>query len=900
MVKKCSVWLAIISIIMLASCSTANLIDGVAYDNDEIKEVSDIQQNEYIDLTIKLPDTGRGWTVARYSVTASKSGETDVTETTTTNSLSMRLRVGDWSFVASGYDSDNNLIYLSSSRTATVSESSSTINLLLDQQSGAMKGTFTSDNGVLATANRIVMTAVPSVSGFDTITSEVTSFDQTVYLKGLLAGASYNITAQAFIGDIKYAEVAIGNKTAAVSTITEVASSKKITQIKVTPVSFSHPSGSTFSTSSKVTLSCATGSVRYYYTLDGTTPTTDSQYTTGTTGITIDSSWSAGKTIKVIAGPTSGSKTPSEVAEATYYYNAGMANTPSFSIMGGTYNSDISVTLTNNESSGTVKYSYDGSSWNTYSTPIAISGNGTTKTIYAKVVGVTDKDDSAVLSQTYTISYSQLGEIAITPNAGTYFTTQQFTMSAPLDGATIYYTTNNTTPTTSSTQYTGPFTLPAGTHTIKAICVKAGYENSAVTSLGTFNIINDSSVTITTAGNMIIDGTVWITNGNVALSSGANYFVASGLTASTTYEIKWMPASLTPTITITKDGLNTAVSATAGSGKYTFNTGSGVTSSTKFYINFNVGSAVSKALIGLGENNTVKPVTAVAISPSTVSGLRPGDTQAFSVTYTPSGANMGKDVNWSVSNSTVLGLAGSTITVKKAGSSNVTAALDVDSSISSSVAVSIGANVTVSVTVLDWVWNDSAVIKAWVWGDTDEGSWKSVTKTNATTASITFATDTTGFLLARCAVGTTTPNWSVTSGDGAGRIYNQTENVTFIWGTTSYDTTDLWKGYGVSTKTITVNNLPDWWFSGVVVYASAWDVNRVAEWYPVENTNATTGVVTIPNDKVGMLFVRCPVGTTEPDWDIHSGDGAGRIYNKTADIDFTDATEYTTSTYDYP
>jgi hypothetical protein len=261
---------------------------------------------------------------------------------------------------------------------------------------------------------------------------------------------------------------------------------------------------------------------------------------------------------------------------------------------------------------------------------------------------------------------------------------------------------------------------------------------------------------------------------------------------------------------------------------------------------------------------------------------------------------MGTDVNWSVSDSTVRGLSGSTITVKKAGSSNVTAALDIDSSITKSVSVSIGSNVTVSVTVPDWVWNDSAVIKAWVWGDTDTGSWTAVSKTNATTASITFATDTTGFLLARCASGTTTPDWSITSGDSAGRIYNQTENVTFTWGTTEYDTADLWKGYGVSTKTITVNSLPDWWFGGVVVYASAWDANRVAEWYAVTAVNDTTAAVTIPSDKVGMLLVRCPIGTTEPNWDIHSGDSAGRIYNKTADIDFTDVTEYTTSTYNYP
>lgn len=55
------------------------------------------------------------------------------------------------------------------------------------------------------------------------------------------------------------------------------------------------------------------------------------------------------------------------------------------------------------------------------------------------------------------------------------------TLSCSLDGATIYYTTDGSTPTTSSTQYTGTFTVQPGT-TVKAIAVKSGYENSAMAS----------------------------------------------------------------------------------------------------------------------------------------------------------------------------------------------------------------------------------------------------------------------------------------------------------------------------------------------------------------------------------------------------------------------------------
>lgn len=57
--------------------------------------------------------------------------------------------------------------------------------------------------------------------------------------------------------------------------------------------------------------------------------------------------------------------------------------------------------------------------------------------------------------------------------------TQKVKIECATPGATIYYTDNNATPTTSSQKYTGEITLSA-TKTIKAIAVKDGIENSAV------------------------------------------------------------------------------------------------------------------------------------------------------------------------------------------------------------------------------------------------------------------------------------------------------------------------------------------------------------------------------------------------------------------------------------
>jgi hypothetical protein len=67
------------------------------------------------------------------------------------------------------------------------------------------------------------------------------------------------------------------------------------------------------------------------------------------------------------------------------------------------------------------------------------------------------------------------------PNAGTYTSTQTVIISDATAGATIYYNTNGTTPTASSTKYTSPITVSA-TETIEAIAVATGYSNSAVAS----------------------------------------------------------------------------------------------------------------------------------------------------------------------------------------------------------------------------------------------------------------------------------------------------------------------------------------------------------------------------------------------------------------------------------
>lgn len=67
----------------------------------------------------------------------------------------------------------------------------------------------------------------------------------------------------------------------------------------------------------------------------------------------------------------------------------------------------------------------------------------------------------------------------ITPNGGVYNFSQSVSLSCATAGASIYYTTNGTTPTSTSTAYTGPFTLTTSS-TVKAIALKTGFTDSAV------------------------------------------------------------------------------------------------------------------------------------------------------------------------------------------------------------------------------------------------------------------------------------------------------------------------------------------------------------------------------------------------------------------------------------
>ncbi|PTM07786.1 MAG: hypothetical protein DA443_09470, partial [Bacteroidetes bacterium] len=65
------------------------------------------------------------------------------------------------------------------------------------------------------------------------------------------------------------------------------------------------------------------------------------------------------------------------------------------------------------------------------------------------------------------------------PNGGTFQGSVDVTITSATEGATIYYTTDGSDPSTSSTEYTGPVTLSASA-TMKAIAGGVGFRSSEI------------------------------------------------------------------------------------------------------------------------------------------------------------------------------------------------------------------------------------------------------------------------------------------------------------------------------------------------------------------------------------------------------------------------------------
>jgi N-acetylneuraminic acid mutarotase len=290
----------------------------------------------------------------------------------------------------------------------------------------------------------------------------------------------------------------------------------------VTPTPTLDPAPGNYTAAQTVTITDSTPGALIYYTTDGTNPTTSSSKYSGP--ITVSST----QTIMAIAAASGYSK--SAVTSGTYTIQSPAA-TPAFSPAGGTYTTTQMVAISDATPGASIYYTTDGTNPTTssskYSGPITVSSTQTIKAIAA----ASGYSNSAVASGLYTIQ-PPAATPAFSPAGGTYTTTQIVTMSDATPGASIYYTTDGTNPTPSSSKYTGPITV-SSTQTVNAIAAANGYSNSALGSAAyviqpppTFAFSGSpGSLTIASGGEGTVTLTVTPQNGFY----GAVSFACAGL-----------------------------------------------------------------------------------------------------------------------------------------------------------------------------------------------------------------------------------------------------------------------------------------------------------------------------------------------------------------------------------
>ena len=231
-----------------------------------------------------------------------------------------------------------------------------------------------------------------------------------------------------------------------------------------------NPAAGTFTTSTSVTISSTTGGATINYTTNGATPSS----TVGTV-YTSPVSLTATSTLQAIAYETGYSN--SSVASGVYTIQCA---TPTFSPAAGTYTTSTSVTITTTTSGATIRYTTNGATPSStvgtvYASPVSLTASSTLQAI-AYETGLTN---SAVTSGVYTI---QCAAPTFNPAAGAYGPAQSVTISTATSGASIRYTTNGATPSsTTGTVYSSPVSISA-TATLEAIAYETGLTNSTVTT----------------------------------------------------------------------------------------------------------------------------------------------------------------------------------------------------------------------------------------------------------------------------------------------------------------------------------------------------------------------------------------------------------------------------------
>ena len=190
-------------------------------------------------------------------------------------------------------------------------------------------------------------------------------------------------------------------------------------------------------------------------------------------------------------------------SELILYFNNYLAQVPSVSPAGDTYQADQELTLSAPDGYK-IYYTVDGSdptkSASLYSGKIQITEGDTTLKFYAvNQYGF----ESDVVEADYKVVYTGPVKPTITPS-NTEITQSdkvKVIISGTPSGAKVYYTTDGSNATTTSTVYTGPFELPEGRTTVSVLVVDTHGKTASASK--SYNIKYTSKYTDAEAADFI-------------------------------------------------------------------------------------------------------------------------------------------------------------------------------------------------------------------------------------------------------------------------------------------------------------------------------------------------------------------------------------------------------------
>ncbi|SNS41670.1 Chitobiase/beta-hexosaminidase C-terminal domain-containing protein [Granulicella rosea] len=252
------------------------------------------------------------------------------------------------------------------------------------------------------------------------------------------------------------------------SSLSAVASASYVIQPAVPVIS---PAAGTYGTTQNVTITDATPGAAIYYTTDGSSPTLSSPVYSGPISV------AQSETLQAIAVVPGDANSP--VASAVYFIYPPAA-TPTISLAAGTFNSIQTVSIADTTPGASIYYTLDGSTPTTssalYTSPISVVQ---TETLAASAIAP-HFSFSPVASALYTLNLPVAPAVSFSPPGNIFTTAQTVVLTDSLAGSVIHYTTDGTTATLGSPQYTaGSAGISVSSTTkISAVATELGYNAS--------------------------------------------------------------------------------------------------------------------------------------------------------------------------------------------------------------------------------------------------------------------------------------------------------------------------------------------------------------------------------------------------------------------------------------